>query len=212
MDPEDAIEQLRVAPGDAVTANLWNGMLELCRELVKSFGIVTKGSGIRIHQYPQGINIVADAQRSSFVGRFNIRASGLSCTIGLGLVDGLVPNIGSKPIDGIENGELGEIPKLDLEEGPNSALRSWVVIRAQVDPEEKLPSMDKEDPSSLQIVHTSNLDQDLPPGVGLRVVAMLVWRDEITISRVHQVLYFDQRLTVSKLSDGGVRISMEADA
>jgi hypothetical protein len=212
MDPEDAIEQLKVAPGDVVTANLWNGMLELCRELVRSFGVVTKGSGIRIHQYPQGINIVADSQRSSFVGRFSVRNSGLSATIGPGLVDGLMPNIGSKPIDGIQNGKTGEIPTLDLKEGPNSDLRSWVCIRAQVDAESERPALDKEEPSSLQIVHVSDLNAELPPGVALRVVAMLVWRDESTLSRVHQVLYFDQKLTVSKLSTGGVRLSMEADA
>jgi hypothetical protein len=212
MDPEDAIEQLKVAPGDAVTASLWNGMLELCANLVRSFGVVKKGSGIRIHTYPDGINIVADAQRTSYVGRFSVRTSGLSCTLSPGMVDGLAPNIGDKPIDGIKNGELGEIPTLSLDAGPNADLRSWVVIRAKVDPKAELPMLDKEDPEALQIEHTSDLDQELPPGVGQRVVAMLAWKDKGTISRVHQVLYFDQRLSASKLTDGRVKVRMEADA
>lgn len=212
MDPEDAIEQLKVAPGDVVTAKLWNGMLELCRELVRSFGLVKKGAGIRIHSYPQGINIVADAQPASFVGRFSVRTSGLRCAVGPGRVNGITPNIGSTPIDGMTGKEQGEIPTLDLSDGPNSDLRSWVVIRVAVDPAAERPGLDKEDPDALQIQHTSDLDQDLPPGVALRVVAMLVWRDQSTLSRVHQALYFDQRLSVSKLTDGGVRLSMEADA
>jgi hypothetical protein len=212
MDPEDAIEQLRVAPGDVVTADLWNGMLELCRELARSFGVVTKGSGIRVHQYPQGINIVADSQRSSFVGRFSVRTSGQTCTVGPGLVNSLMPWIGQRPIDGIKNGKPGEIPTLKLDAGPNADLRSYVVIQAKVDPESERPELNKENPESLQILHTNNLDQELPPGTAQRVVAMLVWKDKGTLSRVHQVLYFDQKLSVSKLATGGVRLAISTDA
>lgn len=196
-DIDSAIASLRVKSGDPITRQLWNGLLDLCAALVKSFSEFSSGTGVRIHRYPQGINVVADRGSSAFRGAFSVRVAGLEAVVGLGTVSDIVPAVGDVRID------AKELPKLKIDGGPNEQLRSWIAVRAAVDPSADDPKLNPEDPAALQIIHTNDLSlavdgSPLPPGVALEALAMLIWSDTKTISRVHQIVYFNQRLVITR--------------
>jgi len=193
-DIDSAIASLRVESGDPITRKLWNGLLDLCAGMVKSFSEFSSGTGVRIHRYPQGINVVADRGSSSFGGAFGVRVAGMEATVGLGTVEDVTPSIGGARIDD------ETIPKLKIDGGPNEQLRSWIAVKVTVDPEAPDAKIDPEDPESLQIIHTNDLSSSSPSlllsassSSALLPLAMLIWSDTKTISRVRQIVFFNQR-------------------
>lgn len=202
-DIDSAIALLRVKEGDPITRKLWNGLLDLCTALVKSFSDFSSGTGVRLHRYPQGVNIVADRGTASFMGRFSVRIAGKDATVGAGTMEGVTPKINGTAIDGYDaNGKLGTIPKLKINGGPGDNLRSYVCIQATIDVESGKWDPEMED--ALTVVHVASLEleADLVATTGLLPLAMLIWSDTTTISRVRQIVYFDQKYRFIPSADG----------
>lgn len=180
-------------PGEAVGPKV----RALARFILKQANITLGGTGMRRHQYTRGTQIVADMPVASFGGSFTVTLKGSSsCTVGLGTVDGgTVPTIQDMPIDGMVDGKQQAIPELDITAGPNGDLRSWVCLRATpVD-----GAADGEAAFTFDVIHTNDdslLDgRDDEQKRGLFPLAMLVWTNGTTVSRVVRHTHFDQRHT-----------------
>jgi len=187
---ESAIESLRVKSGDPITAKLWNGLLDLVRELVGSFAKVMSGTGVRLQRYPRGLNIVADRGGAPFSGSFSVRLSGTEATVGAGTLEDITPRLDGNRIDGYDdNGKLGTIPKLRITGGPGEGLRSYVSVEVAVDQAGKLDPANRE---AVTITHRQSLVSD-DDAVGVLPLAVLIWSDSSTLSKVRQIVYFDQR-------------------
>lgn len=195
------IDELRVRVGDPITARLWNAMLDLCAGLHKSYRDISGGKGVRLHRYPDGINIVADTGGANFVGAFAVRQAGaLAVTVGAGMLNTIIPKIDGVPIDGVVDGRQRGIPPLKVEM-PGADMRSFVCLRVVTDDAQRIVDA----PDAVTVVHRTTMPAaDEPAEVGLHVIAMLQWSDRTTF-RVWQVLYHHQQHIAIKERSGGVR-------
>lgn len=191
------VEELEVKDGDPI-APAWDRL----REWVQSLSVQTTGDGAAIHYSPRQIDVVFDGDGSSYIGHFHcaLIQSGVRQGITVGvetgdsLVNGsLIPVINDVPIDGVVSPtKTIPRPQLDLSAGPNKHLRSWICLQAVVDL--KTSKLDEQNPSAkpLTITHRSDWDE-LDPGVddgrgrGLDAIAMIIWRDRVTVGRIEQV-------------------------
>lgn len=197
------LQDIRAKAGDSITAK-WR-LLERYIDQQRAQHEQMTGAGLLRAQSGNGFSYTAVPQSDAvFHGSFWVSLSGFEATIAQGTVGDIVPAIDGERLD------AETTPKLTIEGPPNEQLRSWIAIQAAADPEAENPALDAEDPEALIIVHTADLDAPLDPGVALRPVAMLVWSDEETISSVHQVLYFDQALRITKDSAGALKMEFTA--
>jgi hypothetical protein len=188
MSLDADIDALRVQPGDAITARLWNQMVDAHEALLSAFGKLTAGKGVRVNKSSLGLTIVADSGSSAFVGAFKVRLSGAAAvTVGAGTVNGLTPKINGLAIDGLDaSGKQSAPPKLAIAQDGS---RSWVCIRAKVSDDLQL---DPEDNEALTIEHvTDPLLIARQRAEGLHVLAVIVWKDKRPALR--QVVFHDQK-------------------
>ena len=180
------LRQLRVRPGDPVMP-AWNRLLEW----VKQFRLVA-GRGVRFQRTPNGTYVVADLRSNPWNHPFKVSLSDQEATIAFGTVEDIVPRIGGQPIDGLdEKGRQAVPPKLRLDGGPNSDLRSWIAVEARVDRDSG-----KIDPNSKEAVvirHVREL-RSSEAEVGRHPLAMLLWAaDGKSVLRSRQITHFNLR-------------------
>ena len=184
------VKELEVAVGAPIRP-AWQRL----RAWVRSLPEVPVTSGnVRVHRSPGQTSVVAETQPALFKGAFAVRISGLQATLGDGLLNGLVPTINGKPMDGVDaSGAQGARPVLDLASGPNARLRSWIALKVTGS---DTGEIDPNDPTAVQVIHTNDLQPgtgNQAPGTGLHALAMLVWTDQSAINRVRQIVYFSQQ-------------------
>lgn len=168
---------------------------------------MTQSGPVRLHRSREGLAVVADLPRPSFAGAFRVRQSGAaSVRVGLGTIEQIIPTLRGVPLDGKDaKGNDVRVPDLELDEGPNDELRSWVFLQVRVYPESGLlMGVDAGEDDAPQVVHGNDLkaryqngfSRDDGEGRGWLPLAMLVWgEDERTVQRVIQNVYFHQRHT-----------------
>jgi len=201
------IDELMVKSGDAIP-EAW----ERLKRYVARLGVDAGSGRARVHYYPQKIEVVFDEDAAAFVPRFSVSVSGLKCSVGFGLCNGALPLINGKKINGeSDDGKTtGEAPLLDLAYGPSSALRSWVCLRAVVDP--ATGALVKKEPFS--VVHARELPDmraggidDDGKGAGLYPLALVVWESFTQISTVHQIVMHNLNHAFVKPSAGALGVS-----
>jgi hypothetical protein len=154
---------------------------------------LTVAGAARVHQYREGRAVVMDPQATPFGGSFQVRVSGArEVTLGKGLVNGLVPRLHGRTIDGLDdNGKPHKegVPRLELD-GPGDNLRSYVALRGAVD--HATGEMDAEDKEAVTVVHVTELARE-SEFAELRPVAEVQWVDRKRVKRVRRIVYFDQQ-------------------
>ena len=182
-----------VRPGDSIARAIRALAAHILRE-----ARLTTGAGVRRHQTAEGSHIVADARSPAFGGSFTVAMRGArACTVGHGTVNGaVVPVINGVPVDGVIQGRALPPPVLALASAPDAARRSWVCLRATPAPD--AAAMDGRE-CLYEIAHITDaslLDgRDDDMGRGHHPLAMLVWADAASVSRVVRAAYFNVRHT-----------------
>lgn len=178
------LRDLYVRPGEPVMP-AWQRLLEWA----KQFRLFA-GRGVRLTRTPNGTYVVADLKANPWNHPFKVRLAEREATVGFGTVEGIVPRIGSKTIDGLDaSGKETEPPKLPIAGEPNDDLRSWVVVEVKVAPDGE--EIDPEDSEAVTIRHVRELKPD-DPRVGRHPLAMLIWASNgTTILRARQITHFN---------------------
>lgn len=177
------LRDLYVRPGEPVMP-AWKRLLEWARQF-RLFA----GRGVRLTRTPNGTYVVADLKSNPWNHPFKVRLANREATIGFGTVEGLVPRIGTKTIDGLDaSGKETEPPKLQLTGEPNEDLRSWVVVEVKVAAEGG--EIDPGDSEAVTIRHVRELGPE-DPTIGRHPLAMLIWASNgTTILRARQITHF----------------------
>ena len=178
------LRDLYVRPGEPVMP-AWQRLLEWA----KQFRLFT-GRGVRLLRTPNGTYVVADLRSNPWNHPFKVRLAEREATVGFGTVEGVVPRIGGRTIDGLdEDGNEAEAPRLRLAGEPNEDLRSWVVVEVKVAPEGG--EIDPEDAEAVTIRHVRELKPE-DAKVGRHPLAMLIWAsNRTTILRARQITHFN---------------------
>lgn len=163
-------------------------------------GVLTTG-GTRVHRgYDGREHVVSDRTPSPYIGAFRCALAGsLQVRVGLGTVEGYTPKLNDVPLDGVVGKSTVPVPLLELEDGPNQDLRSWILLRFRVDLETGLPDPEDEDLATiihgndLRAVFSNGVSPDDGEGHGHCPLAMIVWRDKETVQRIVQNTYFQLR-------------------
>lgn len=156
------------------------------------------GAGVRSRQGPDGQTFIADAGTApSFAGSWKVRLSNLQASVGSGLVGDRVPTIDGVPVDGIDPaGKVVKVPPVKIT-GPGEGLRSWIALRAQIDP----ATNELLDEEGLKIEHVTSLTSR-DSSIAYEPLAMLVWQGTRAIRSVHQIAYFDLKHRFIAAKDG----------
>lgn len=188
---------LHVRPGQAVGP----AVKKLARH-IRGMARIQSGNGVRVHQYADGTAVVTDPRAAAFGGAFLVRVSNGEASVGTGTVDNVTPRIDGVLID------ADSPPGLKVTGGPNDALRSWICIEAVRMAKKTADgasagtaAIDPEDPEALVITHRNDLPVTVEKvdGIvrGVKPLAILVWANSSVISRVHQIVFFDQSTVAS---------------
>lgn len=199
------LTQLKLKAGDPFSASWWDRATTFLESLLANLDSMV-GPGLVKDESGSGFFLRAETSAASFAGSFAVSLSGDEATIGTGTVENITPWIGSKKID-----DADDQPKLKLSDGPNDDLRSWACIRVAIDPEAEKLTIDPEDEESLVIIHANDLEEAAKQEEGqasvILPIAMFIWSDKSTTSAVHQIVYFNQRLSIAKdATTGSLRI------
>lgn len=180
------LRQLRVRPGDPVLP-AWNRLLDWA----KQFRLVA-GRGVRFQRTPNGTYVVADLRSNPWNHPFKVSLSDQEAAIAFGTVEDIVPRISGKSIDGLdEKGRQGVPPKLRLDGGPNSDLRSWVAVEARVDRDSGKIEPNSKDAVAIRHVRDLRASE---AEVGRHPLAMLLWAaDGKSVLRARQITHFNLR-------------------
>ena len=184
------LEELRADRGDSIPAKV-RLMYRYLEEQIQRFEKMT-GPGLLRDTTPNGFYFRAvPSGDGSFSGALRVSVSGLAVSIGAGAVDDQTPTIGGEPVTGDDEKKI-PAPKFTIEGGPGEGLRSWVCVEAHYENK----ALREEEP--LPVVHRVSLDLDESEAgrVGVLPLALLQWADAATVSRVWQIVYFDQRTVV----------------
>jgi len=161
------LRDLIVRPGEPVLP-AWERLLDWAKQFR-----LHAGHGVRLNRTPNGTYIIADLPSPSWNHPFQVRLAEREVTVAFGTVNGLVPRIGGRTIDGLdENGRETEPPRLRIEGGPNEDLRSWIVIDVRTGGESG--ELDPSDPEAVVIRHARALRPD-DKTIGRHPLAMLLW-------------------------------------
>ena len=180
------LRDLYVRPGEPVMP-AWQRLLEWA----KQFRLYA-GRGVRLNRTPNGTYVVADLKANPWNHPFKVRLAEREAAVGFGTVNGIVPRIGGKTIDGLDaTGRETEPPKLPLTGEPNEDLRSWVAVDVKLAPESE--EIDPDDPDAAKISHVRDLKPESKE-VGRHPLAMLIWAsNRTTIVRARPITHFNLR-------------------
>lgn len=162
---------------------------------------LTATGPVRVHRDAWGnAHVVADVTPAAYGGAFRVSIAGaLQVRVGTGTCEGITARLDGVPLDGMDGERIVRVPLLKLKEGPDANLRSWVMLRFQVDISTGLPVPDDEDTATivhrndLSAVFANGVSPDDRTGAGHLPLAMLVWRNERSVQRVVRNVYFHQR-------------------
>ena len=168
-------------------------------EALQSISQISTGRDLRVHDGPDGRSIVAAPRYIPFSGQFFVSVqNSKEAQISPGTCDGQIPAIDQILLNGMKDGKQGDVPTLDLSEGPGPALTSYVCLQVKTDPKTGLVK-DPTDPQAYTIIHRSTpvprangLIKDDGNGKGQLELALLLWSDSNTISGLVQNVYFAQ--------------------
>jgi len=166
------------------------------------------GPGQRMHGSATGRAIVSEPPAVAFRGAFavSLRASMRQARVGLGRVNGLVPVIDDRTLDG-RNPATGKpdrkgVPMLPLASGPGSDGYSYIALAMRVD---LATGRLLDDPAkAVTVVHVKALDPrfveghpgDDGNGLGLHPLAEIEWDISRSTNplprRARQMVFFDQ--------------------
>lgn len=128
------MNNLIVSVGEQLTAALWNAFWKERR-----MRRLTAGPGVFIRDTGDGQVISFRPSQKAFRPNFNVSLAATDAVIGMGFVNGLEPQIDGRPISGIladGSKDPKGVPRLKLGADLFDATgRSFIVIRAQIDPE-----------------------------------------------------------------------------
>lgn len=203
-DASPEIRKLYARAGEAVTAKKWNALMSYIESLLNALSSLIGPDLLKDEYGTTGFFLRAAPQPAQpFVGSFFVSGGIDSLTVGLGMVDAIMPTIRGKAVDG--SGDNGQIPTLDASGGPNEKLRSWVCLEAFADPEtlalrEELP-----------VIVTHRTDLTAESGKAVLPLALLQWSDRTAISGIHQIVYFNLKSVVTE-KDGKLTVKLTTSA
>jgi hypothetical protein len=164
------IDDLKVKPGQPV-APAWDKLLDFLRR----FRLVA-GPGVSLSQTPDGTFIAAEPVRAAFDHPFRVTAALTEARVTKGTIEGIVPTIGSNPLD------ADQPPQLKLKGGPGKDGRSYVALQVKT----TMGGLDPEMKGVAEIVHVQTLARTANE-IGLQPLAVLKWTQGIPAA--FQIVY-----------------------
>ena len=156
--------------------------------------------GLRVTRTLRGVSVVADYPTQDFTGAWTVSLSGpKSVRIGAGTVNGLVPWLDGRDLEGLDekgNAHSGGVPLLSLDDGPGTRRRSYIGILVRVVSE--TGKIDVDDRESITVDHRPSLHAAFSEGgapdeesTGFWPLAQATWSaDGDRVERLRQWAYF----------------------
>lgn len=177
------VDDLQARAGQPI-APLWQQL----RQRLAAAGQLQLGTGMRLHQGPDGTTVIAEPSGKSFTPHFKVSLSGMEASVGLGTVNGDVPTIQGIGLDGVNSsGATVTVPRVKLTT-PDDLLRSWIVLQVKID---LATGLIVEEPDAITLIHTNDRRSNIDPALGWQPVALLTWADRRTPRRAHQIVMKD---------------------
>ena len=146
----DSLQSMRVKRGDPVRAQHWNSLLDWLQQ-----SQIIGGTNVRVSRTPYGTTVdalpTAVQQKGAFAVSLGSDANGQTASVALGLIEGVIPTIKDKKIDGSDAADKTTPPQLAIE-APSAktdgyiylkctlSKESWRLEKAEITFESKVPA------------------------------------------------------------------------
>ncbi|MEI6715718.1 MAG: hypothetical protein WCO60_18350 [Verrucomicrobiota bacterium] len=187
-----SFEELKVRTRAEIPAK-FNMLVDAARALS-----ARRGVGVRLHETPGGTIVSVDSGLATavFTHPFQVTKTGDGVQVRFGVVDGIEPTIGGKPISG---GADSEAPVLDMDFSDG---RQYVVLEVPLDKDLKLI-----DGRGIAVAAVKALKSDYDSGseeyVARHPICMI--ETKAGVSRLFQIEYFNLARTSRRKESGTVQ-------